>query len=165
MTTEEISAALAANRCEILEDQGDFALVYPYGYSRSKRAHGLKSKTREEAVFEAWAFLQPEFRTEQRIDIIQRVTAAEFGLSVIELCGSSRPEPIATARRIAMALAAEITHAGVYQIGALFGGRDHSTASYAKQSVRDQCETSAAFANRYETLKARCLWEFEKGKL
>lgn len=165
MTTDEIAAALAANRCEILEDRGDFALVYPYGYSRSKRAHGLTAKSRDDAIAEAWAFLQPEFRTEQRIDIIQRIAAAEFGLSVVELCGSSRPEPIATARRMAMALATEITSAGLYQIGSLFGGRDHSTASYARRSVTDQCETSAAFANRYDTVKARCLLEFQKGNL
>ncbi len=165
MTTEEIEAALVANRCEILEDNGDFALVYPYGYSRTKRAYGLSAKTREAAVLEAWAFLQPEFRTEQRIDLIQRIVSAEFGLSVVELCGSSRPEPIATARRIAIALAADVTPAGLYQIGSLFGGRDQSTASYARQSVRDQYETSAAFAARYDTLKARCLLEFEKGKL
>src|SRR5690606_27778046 len=108
MTPAEIEVEIERCGCTIIEDRGDFALVYPFGYEGRKRSHELLAKQRDLALVEAWGWLHPEQRVAERIDIIQRLVAAEFGISMDMLCGSGRAEPTATARRVAMALAAAI---------------------------------------------------------
>ncbi len=69
-------------------------------------------------------------------DIIS-ATASYFGLSVDELCGSSRSQQIATARQIAMYLCRERTGLSLPKIGQLFGNRDHSTVIHACRKITD----------------------------
>lgn len=163
MTPGEIETALTVNGCAVIEDGGYFALVYPFGYEGRKRSQDLTAKTRAAALAEAWAWLHPEKRVMERIEIIQRAVSNDFGVSIEGLRNGNRAEPMATARRVAMALAATITPASTYCIGTLFGGREHHTVLYAKQSVKDQGETDLPFAARVDLLKRACLAEFEKG--
>jgi chromosomal replication initiation ATPase DnaA len=164
MTTVEIETQLLQRGCSLAEDAGDFALVYPFGFENRKRSHDLQAKTRDAALAEAWDWLVPEQRVIHRIEIIRRFVAAEWAISVQTLCGGSRAEPVATARRVAMALAATITPASTYLVGTEFGDRDHGTVLYAKTSVAAQCETSGEFAVRVGMLRAQCLAEFGKGR-
>lgn len=165
MTPEDIEANLKARDCSIIEHAGDFALVYSFGYNGRKRAHDLLSKVRANALAEAWAWLHPELRVAERIEIIKRIVAQEFGLSIEQLCGASRPESIATPRRIAMALALTITNASTYMVGATFGGRDHGTALYAKKSLESECEVNLELGARIGALRQQCLLAFERAKL
>jgi len=63
-------------------------------------------------------------------------TAAYFGLSVEDLCGTSRSRVLVTARHIAMYLCRELTDMSLPKIGAQFGGRDHTTVINADRKIR-----------------------------
>jgi chromosomal replication initiator protein len=67
---------------------------------------------------------------------IMAETAAYFGLTVEDLCGSSRSRVLVTARQIAMYLCRELTDLSLPKIGALFGGRDHTTVMHADRKIR-----------------------------
>lgn len=154
MTTVEKDAALKLRGCDIIEDRGDFALVYPYGIN-SKRAHDLAAKTREEAIVESWDWLNPDQQVAERIEIIQRVIASAHGTTAEELIGGGRPEPLATARRIAMAIARQLTPASTFRIGDTFL-RDHGTVIYAEKTIAEQCESDERFAARFGALRELC---------
>ncbi len=67
---------------------------------------------------------------------IMAETAAYFGLTIEDLCGSSRSRVLVTARQIAMYLCRELTDLSLPKIGALFGGRDHTTVMHADRKIR-----------------------------
>jgi chromosomal replication initiator protein len=67
---------------------------------------------------------------------IMRQTAKYFGLSVEELCGSSRSRTLVNARQIAMYLCRELTDLSLPKIGQQFGGRDHTTVMHADRKIR-----------------------------
>lgn len=70
----------------------------------------------------------------QPSDIISQ-TADYFNLAVDDLYGPTRSQPTALARQIAMYLCRELTPLSLPKIGALFGGRDHTTVMYACRKV------------------------------
>ncbi|MGH3279515.1 MAG: chromosomal replication initiator protein DnaA [Trebonia sp.] len=63
-------------------------------------------------------------------------TAAYFGLTIEDLCGSSRSRVLVTARQIAMYLCRELTDMSLPKIGQQFGGRDHTTVIHADRKIR-----------------------------
>jgi chromosomal replication initiator protein len=63
-------------------------------------------------------------------------TAAYFGLSIDDLCGSSRSRVLVTGRQIAMYLCRELTALSLPKIGQQFGGRDHTTVMHADKKIR-----------------------------
>ncbi|MFF0745018.1 chromosomal replication initiator protein DnaA [Streptomyces sp. NPDC004111] len=67
---------------------------------------------------------------------IMSATADYFGLTVDDLCGSSRSRVLVTARQIAMYLCRELTDLSLPKIGAQFGGRDHTTVMHADRKIR-----------------------------
>jgi chromosomal replication initiator protein len=68
---------------------------------------------------------------------IVRAVSDYFKLSQEELFGKSRSQAIVVARQIAMFLCREKTSMSLPKIGALFGGRDHTTVMYAIKKVGD----------------------------
>ncbi|MFF7125788.1 chromosomal replication initiator protein DnaA [Streptomyces sp. NPDC008240] len=67
---------------------------------------------------------------------IMASTADYFGLTVDDLCGTSRGRQLVTARQIAMYLCRELTDLSLPKIGAHFGGRDHTTVMHADRKIR-----------------------------
>lgn len=67
---------------------------------------------------------------------IMASTADYFGLTVEDLCGTSRGRALVTARQIAMYLCRELTDLSLPKIGAQFGGRDHTTVMHADRKIR-----------------------------
>ncbi|MEU3326583.1 MULTISPECIES: chromosomal replication initiator protein DnaA [Streptomyces] len=67
---------------------------------------------------------------------IMAATADYFGLTVDDLCGSSRSRVLVTARQIAMYLCRELTDLSLPKIGGQFGGRDHTTVMHADRKIR-----------------------------
>lgn len=63
-------------------------------------------------------------------------TASYFGLTVEDLCGSSRSRVLVSARQIAMYLCRELTDQSLPKIGQAFGGRDHTTVMYGERKIR-----------------------------
>jgi chromosomal replication initiator protein len=58
---------------------------------------------------------------------IAYLTARYFGLKLSDLKSPLRRQPLVTARGVAMHLARQLTKLSLQQIGAFFGGRDHTT--------------------------------------
>lgn len=67
---------------------------------------------------------------------IMAATADYFGLTVDDLCGTSRGRALVTARQIAMYLCRELTDLSLPKIGAQFGNRDHTTVMHADRKIR-----------------------------
>ncbi len=67
---------------------------------------------------------------------IMAVTADYFGLTIDDLCGTSRSRTLVTARQIAMYLCRELTDLSLPKIGQQFGGRDHTTVMHAERKIR-----------------------------
>jgi chromosomal replication initiator protein len=67
--------------------------------------------------------------------MIMGQTASYFGLSIEDLCGSSRSRVLVNARQIAMYLCRELTDLSLPKIGQHFGGRDHTTVMHAERKI------------------------------
>jgi chromosomal replication initiator protein len=81
---------------------------------------------------EVLAGLYPELKTRARsVREIQEQTCEAFGISMDDLLSSSRAQPVAFARQVAMYLARELTDATLPAIGRAFGNRNHTTVMHA----------------------------------
>jgi len=66
---------------------------------------------------------------------VMQAAVEQLGVTVNDLKSPRRYDQIAGPRQIAMYLAREMTGRSFTEIGAAFGGRDHSTAVYAHQVI------------------------------
>ena len=86
---------------------------------------------------------------------IMAATADYFGLTMEDLCGSSRSRMLVTARQIAMYLCRELTDLSLPKIGQMFGGRDHTTVIHADRKIRAQMPERRATYNQVAELTHR----------
>jgi chromosomal replication initiator protein len=86
---------------------------------------------------------------------IMAATAEYFGLTMEDLCGSSRSRVLVTARQIAMYLCRELTDLSLPKIGQMFGGRDHTTVIHADRKIRGQMSERRATYNQVAELTNR----------
>ncbi len=86
---------------------------------------------------------------------IMAQTAAYFGVSMEDLCGSSRSRVLVTARQIAMYLCRELTDLSLPKIGQQFGGRDHTTVMHADRKVRSLMAERRSIYNQVTELTNR----------
>ena len=86
---------------------------------------------------------------------IMAQTAAYFGLTIEDLCGSSRSRVLVTARQIAMYLCRELTDLSLPKIGQQFGGRDHTTVMHADRKIRELMRERRAIYNQVTELTNR----------
>lgn len=85
---------------------------------------------------------------------IVRTVADYFKLTQEELFGKSRSQAIVIARQIAMYLCREKTSMSLPKIGALFGGRDHTTVMYAIKKVSDLMSERRYIYNQVTDIRA-----------
>ncbi len=71
------------------------------------------------------------------IENIQKTVAEYFHMRASELVSGKRSRTVARPRQLAMALAKELTNHSLPEIGAAFGGRDHTTVLYATRKVQE----------------------------
>lgn len=69
------------------------------------------------------------------IENIQKTVADFYRIKVTDLLSKKRTRLIARPRQIAMCLARELTQLSLPEIGAAFGGRDHTTVMYACKTI------------------------------
>ncbi len=67
---------------------------------------------------------------------IINATAAAYGFSADDLRSPSRRQPLVLSRQVAMYVCREQTDLSLPKIGALFGGRDHTTVMHAIDKVK-----------------------------
>jgi chromosomal replication initiator protein len=113
----------------------------------------------EEAVKD----LSPESRSPITIDYIQRKIAAHYCVGLTDLIGKRRTQNIALARHVAMYLCRKLTSLSYPEIGALFGGRDHSTVIHANRTIEERMQSTPSFKSELASL-AKLLKSEERGK-
>jgi chromosomal replication initiator protein len=86
---------------------------------------------------------------------IMAATATYFGVTVDDLCGSSRSRVLVTARQIAMYLCRELTDLSLPKIGQAFGGRDHTTVMHADRKIRQLMAERRSLFNQVTDLTSR----------
>lgn len=75
------------------------------------------------------------------IEKIQKIVADHYNLSFTDLKARKRTKNIAFARQIAMYISREITEFSTTEVGAEFGGRDHTTVMHACNKIEELVKT------------------------
>lgn len=86
------------------------------------------------------------------LDGIQKTVAEYFKIKISDLHSKSRKRVITRPRQIAMCLAKELTNSSLPEIGAAFGGRDHTTVIHACDRVKDLRNSDPNLAEDYQLL-------------
>ncbi|GAA3160114.1 hypothetical protein GCM10010466_58690 [Planomonospora alba] len=101
--------------------------------------------------------------SEITIATIMASTATYFGLSIEDLCGTSRSRVLVTARQIAMYLCRELTDMSLPKIGQQFGGRDHTTVMHADRKIRSLMAERRSIYNQVNELTTRIKQQSRNG--
>lgn len=67
--------------------------------------------------------------------MILEKTGEQFGFSIEQLCSSKRTRDLVHARQVSMYVCRELTDLSYPQIGAEYGGKDHTTVLYAYEKI------------------------------
>ena len=86
------------------------------------------------------------------IDIIQRVVADDFNISLSDIRGKKRTKNVVLPRQIAMYLAQELTEFSTTELGMEFGGRDHTTVMHSCQKIREAIITDSKLDSKIQYL-------------
>jgi chromosomal replication initiator protein len=86
------------------------------------------------------------------VQLVQKVTARYFNMTVQQLLERTRRQAIARPRQIAMYLATKLTRASLPDIGERFGGFDHTTIMYARDRVAELMETDLKMRHDVEAI-------------
>jgi len=87
------------------------------------------------------------------IENIQRTVVNHYQIKMADLFSKRRSRSVARPRQVAMALTKELTTHSMPEIGAAFGGRDHTTVLHAVRTIARLCAEDAAFSDNYASLK------------
>jgi chromosomal replication initiator protein len=74
---------------------------------------------------------------------IAQAVAEHFHISLEAMCGKQRDKYIVTPRQVAMYLIRQETSTSLFEIGKMFGGRDHSTVLHACEKIDRILHTNA----------------------
>jgi chromosomal replication initiator protein len=74
---------------------------------------------------------------------IAQAVAEYYRISLEAMCGKQRDKYIVTPRQVAMYLIRQETSTSLFEIGQLFGGRDHSTVLHACEKIDRSLHTNA----------------------
>ncbi len=86
------------------------------------------------------------------IENIQKTVADYCKIRYSDLLSKKRTRAIARPRQIAMCLAKELTNHSLPEIGAAFGGRDHTTVMHACKKIKELKESDARIQEDYNNL-------------
>lgn len=105
------------------------------------------------------AFVQEAEIANISLVAIQRAVCEHFRIPVEEVAGPRRDRQTALARQVAMYLMRDLTRHSLSEIGALFGGKTHSTVLYACSKMDKALETDAELAESLGVLRRRIAGE------
>lgn len=88
---------------------------------------------------------------------IKEVVSEKFGINIKMIDGKARTLEITTARHIAMYLTQEILGHNLTQIGAEFGGRDHTTVMSAIKKIKNNLIKDATLKKQINVIKNKIL--------
>jgi chromosomal replication initiator protein len=88
------------------------------------------------------------------VDTIQATVAKEWGVTAEGLRSKTRTKALTTPRQVAMHFMRELLKMQLVEIGAAFGGRDHSTVIHSLERVAGMMKEEPSFAQRIGRLRA-----------
>ena len=94
-------------------------------------------------------------RREVTPELILDIVSEHFGVSISDLKGNKRNAEILFPRQIAMYLCKNMTDTPLDSIGALLGGRDHSTIIHGVQKISDEYESDETTRSLIDTIKKK----------
>lgn len=86
------------------------------------------------------------------VENIQKTVADYYKIRLSDLLSNRRNSSIVRPRQIAMGLAKELTALSLAEIGARFGGKDHSTILHACRKIQELCKTDIQVKEDYQNL-------------
>ncbi|MFA6378209.1 MAG: chromosomal replication initiator protein DnaA [Candidatus Omnitrophota bacterium] len=86
------------------------------------------------------------------VDMIQKVVANYFNLSLFDLKSSRRNKNIVLPRQVAMYLARTLTNLSLPEIGGFFGGKDHTTVLHSCKKIEKETGVNTQLKNILEQL-------------
>jgi chromosomal replication initiator protein len=86
-------------------------------------------------------------------DAIQQAVAKEWGVTTEGLRSKTRTKALTAPRQVAMYLIRELLALQLVEIGATFGGRDHSTVIHSLERVAAMLKEDPSFAQRIARLR------------
>jgi chromosomal replication initiator protein len=84
------------------------------------------------------------------IESIQKIVCEYYKIKNSDLTSAKRSRSIARPRQIAMALSKELTKHSLPEIGAAFGGRDHTTVLHATRKIKELREAESLIDEDYK---------------
>lgn len=90
-------------------------------------------------------------------ELILDIVAEHFNISIADLKSKKRNAEIANPRQVAMYLMRTMStkELSLKAIGAIFGGKDHSTIKYGIEKVKSEMETDETLANTVNIIKKK----------
>ena len=95
------------------------------------------------------------------IDVIQKVIADNYQISVADLKGKKRDKKFVIPRQIAIYIARELTEMAYTDLGNEFGGKDHSTIMSAYNKIAEQIKIDSSLESKIQ-LYIREIKEYKK---
>jgi chromosomal replication initiator protein len=125
------------------------------------RVMAFASLTKQEITLEMTKeVLKDSLPNEDRrisVDSIQRVVAERYNCRFSDMKSKKRTKQIAFPRQIAMYLSRELTSHSLSEIGAAFGGKDHTTIIHAYEKIEDLLTTDITLLSEVNSLKKQML--------
>ena len=151
LVPNEVTAFIANHaKANIRELEGSLLRVIAFG-----------SLTRQEISIElAREVLKDSLPKDERpisVDAIQRVVADRYHCKFTDMKSKKRTKQIAFPRQIAMFLSRELTHHSLSEIGAAFGGKDHTTIIHAYEKIEELLTTDITLLSEVNGLKKQLL--------
>ncbi len=94
-------------------------------------------------------------RSVMGVDRILEVVCKHYGVRISDLHGRRRTQSIVLPRQVAMYLTRKLTPLSLTEIGARFGGRDHSTVLYAVSKIEERMSKTPSFDQLLNEFEAR----------
>ena len=94
-------------------------------------------------------------RREVTLELILDIVADHFGITVADLKSKKRDSEIAVPRQICMYLMRTMTDTALKGIGAVLGGKDHSTVKYGVEKIAKDIESDEMMTNTINIIKKK----------
>lgn len=95
-----------------------------------------------------------EDEKEITIEHVAKATAQYFRIPLADLKSKGRSQDITKARHIAMYLARKVVNAKQQEIGAFFGGRDHSSVIHAVNTIAEKVKTDPTLSKDINAIES-----------
>ena len=111
---------------------------------------------RQIQIYRPWFHIEDEIEAPVKqapsVNLIQRITAKHFGVSVTDILSSRRNVRVVRPRQVAIYLTKTMTPRSMPEIGRRFGDRDHTTVLWAVRKIGALMESDPSLKAKVEAI-------------